>query len=642
MQHPTNQPASEPARPLVRRKRVVMPERVTPPPVSIMRAPVDDGPEHSSAKRSARVVRGFVRFFVMFLLEEAVLRAPLVRTLWGKKWKRRNPERLRQFALDMGGAFIKFGQFFSMRSDILPPAYCNALRSLYDEVPPFPASEARRIIERELQAQIDELFESFDDDPVGAASFGQAHLVVLKRGESAGKSAVIKVSRPGSEKQIATDTRLLMLLGYLVDTTSLLGQIKLAPIFRDFARWIRREVAYMQEAKNADHLHEVTDWNVRQRVPFIHWDYTTNRVLTMEYLQGIPISELITRLEAGDETLDEELEAMDCSRLVVARNLYQSFMLQAFVGHVFHADPHPGNLIVLPQNTVGFVDFGLLGRLNEEGRREQLLALDAVVQENIESLFVSVLDIMDAPRGLAVTDVYDDFAEEADEWLDACDNPGALMKEKTLARFVDSIMAIARQVGLVLPMQTMLYYKALLTIDGVVLRVYPDFDYKTETRRACAADPHARARQDARPGLDHRPRPVGTAACQLPAGLPDPAAPGLRAGQEDHLPQAQPTTGHHRGRAAVLRPRDCGRRTRPARPAARLAQKRTRDRTPPGGPDRGVYVAASLQHTGGADCAALACEVCRGQEFQEGSEGRLSILAPQEAVVHATMRQEPS
>jgi predicted unusual protein kinase regulating ubiquinone biosynthesis (AarF/ABC1/UbiB family) len=484
VQESSNQPQSDEARPLVRRKRVVVPERVTPPPVSVMRAPVDDGPEHSSAKRSARVIRGFIRFFVMFLLEEAVLRAPLVRRLWGKRWKKKNPDRLRQFALDMGGAFIKFGQFFSMRSDILPPAYCYALRSLYDEVPPFPTTEARRIIERELQAPIDELFAHFDDDPVGAASFGQAHLVVLKRGVSAGKSAVIKVSRPGSEKQIATDTRLLMVLGYLVDATSLLGQIKLAPIFRDFARWIKREVAYMQEAKNADHLHEVTAWNVRQRVPFIHWDYTTNRVLTMEYLDGIPISEVIARFEAGDETLDEELAAMDCDRQVVARNLYQSFMLQAFVGHVFHADPHPGNLIVMPENTIGFVDFGLLGRLNEEGRREQLLVMDAVVQENIETMFVCALDVMDAPRGLAVTEVYDDFAEVADEWLDACDNPGALMTEKTIARFVDSIMAIARQVGLVLPMQTMLYYKAFLTIDGVVLRVHPDFDYKSESRRA--------------------------------------------------------------------------------------------------------------------------------------------------------------
>lgn len=440
--------------------------------------------QHSSSKRTLQVVVSFVRFFLLFLLEEAALRVPMLRSLRGKNWKPHNPKRLRQFAVDMGGAFIKFGQFFSMRSDILPPAYCRELSTLYDKVPPFPSSIARRIIERELNAPIDELFSSFDDTPIGAASFGQAHVVTLARGENTGKRAAIKISRPGSDDQIATDTRLLMLLGYIVDATSMLGQIKLAPIFRDFARWIRREVAYMQEAKNADHLHEVTSWNVRQRIPYIYWEYTTNRVLTMEYLEGIPVSEVIARFEAGDETIEDELAAMDCDRHVIARNLFQSFMLQAFVGHVFHADPHPGNLIVLPENTIGMVDCGLLGRLNEEGRREQILLMDAVVQENIETLFVSVLDIMDAPRGLAVTDVYDDFAEEADEWLDACDNPGAQMSEKSISRFVDSIMRIARQVGLVLPMQTMLYYKGFLTIDGVVLRLSPDFDYKRESRRA--------------------------------------------------------------------------------------------------------------------------------------------------------------
>lgn len=431
-----------------------------------------------------QVLLAFVRFSFLFLTEEAVLRLPLLRTVWGKSWKRRNPNRLRRFVVEMGGAFIKFGQFFSMRSDILPPVYCRALSDLYDNVPPFSPALARRLIERELERPIEELFTSFDDEPIGAASFGQAHIVTLALGENAGKRAAIKVSRPGSEQQIATDTRLLMLLGYLIDASSLLGQIKLAPVFRDFARWIRREVAYMQEAKNADHLHEVTAWNVRQRIPYIYWEYTTNRVLTMEYLEGIPVSEVIERFAAGDETLDAELAAMDCDRHVIARNLFQSFLLQAFVGRVFHADPHPGNLIVLPENTVGMVDFGLLGRLNEEGRREQMLLLDAVVQENIEALFVAVLDVMDAPRGLAVTDVYDDFAEDADEWLDACDNPGAAMSEKTITRFVDSIMRIARHVGLVLPMQTMLYYKTLLTIDGVLLRLSPDFDYKRESRRA--------------------------------------------------------------------------------------------------------------------------------------------------------------
>jgi len=458
----------------------------TPTPAPPKRRPAPD-PEldhHSSSQRTVQVLLAFVRFSFFFLTEEAVLRLPLLRTVWGKSWKRRNPNRLRRFVVEMGGAFIKFGQFFSMRSDILPPVYCRALSDLYDNVPPFSPALARRLIERELERPIEELFTSFDDDPIGAASFGQAHIVTLALGENAGKRAAIKVSRPGSEQQIATDTRLLMLLGYVIDASSLLGQIKLAPIFRDFARWIRREVAYMQEAKNADHLHEVTAWNVRQRIPYIYWEYTTNRVLTMEYLEGIPVSEVIERFSAGDETLDAELAAMDCDRHVIARNLFQSFLLQAFVGRVFHADPHPGNLIVLPENTVGMVDFGLLGRLNEEGRREQMLLLDAVVQENIEALFVAVLDVMDAPRGLAVTDVYDDFAEDADEWLDACDNPGAAMSEKTITRFVDSIMRIARHVGLVLPMQTMLYYKTLLTIDGVLLRLSPDFDYKRESRRA--------------------------------------------------------------------------------------------------------------------------------------------------------------
>jgi predicted unusual protein kinase regulating ubiquinone biosynthesis (AarF/ABC1/UbiB family) len=276
----------------------------------------------------------------------------------------------------------------------------------------------------------------------------------------------------------------LVIIGWIVDISSILGQIKLVPIFRDFARWTRREVHYMQEAKNADHLHEMSSWNVRQRVPFIYWEYTTNRVITMEYFEGLPFSRVIERFEAGDPTIDAELEQITCERQVLARNLWQSFLLQTFVGHVFHADPHPGNLVVLPENTVGFLDFGLLGRLNEEGRREQILMMEAVVQENIERLFVAVLDVLDAPRGLAVTDVYDGFSEEADEWLDACDNPGAKFEEKTITRLVDASMGIARQIGLVLPMQTMLYFKALLTVDSVILRLAPSFDYKQETRRA--------------------------------------------------------------------------------------------------------------------------------------------------------------
>jgi ubiquinone biosynthesis protein len=434
--------------------------------------------------RTIQVMLGFFRFFLTFLWEELLVRVPFYKRMRGKQWKQKNPQRLRNFCVAMGGAFVKFGQFFSIRSDILPRAYCRALGTLFDKVPAFPSDQARAVIEQELGKPIDEVFSEFRDEAIGAASFGQGHLARLRDGEHAGKPVVVKVSRPGSAGQIESDTRLLVIIGWIVDVSSVLGQIKLVPIFRDFARWTRREVHYMQEAKNADHLHEMSSWNVRQRIPFIYWAYTTNRVITMEYLEGLPFSRAIERFEAGDPTIDAELDEITCERLVLARNLWQSFLLQTFVGHVFHADPHPGNLVVLPENTVGFLDFGLLGRLNEEGRREQILMMDAVVQENIERLFVAVLDVLDAPRGLAVTDVYDDFSEEADEWLDACDNPGAKIEEKTITRLVDASMGIARQIGLVLPMQTMLYFKALLTVDSVILRLAPEFDFKKETRRA--------------------------------------------------------------------------------------------------------------------------------------------------------------
>jgi ubiquinone biosynthesis protein len=319
---------------------------------------------------------------------------------------------------------------------------------------------------------------------VGAASFGQVHLVKLKGGDDEGQSAVVKICRPGSERTIETDGRLAVILARIVDALGLLGRIEIVQVLKDAVKWTKKEIQYRQEGKNADHIHELSSWNPRQRIPFIYWDRTTDRVLTMEYLDGISVGQIIERFEAGDASIDEELAEMACDRVTLARNVWQTFVLQTFVGGVFHGDPHPGNLIVLPENTIGMIDIGLLGRLNEEQKREQGLTFQAVAQENIERLFIAVLDILDAPRGLLVTGTYDTFAEEADSWLDACDNAGAPMEEKTLQRLVASSMLIARQVGLVLNAQTILFYKGLLTIDAVVLRLYPDFDYKKESQRA--------------------------------------------------------------------------------------------------------------------------------------------------------------
>src|SRR5688572_29111015 len=139
--------------------------------------------------RSVQVLGGFFLFLLRLILEELALKVPLVRRVFGLKST--GPKRFRDLLERFGGAFIKFGQFLSMRSDILPPAYCKELATLFDRVPPFPTDQAKRIIEKELGKPIPELFSSFDDEPVGAASFGQVYLATLKGGDDDGQRAAI-------------------------------------------------------------------------------------------------------------------------------------------------------------------------------------------------------------------------------------------------------------------------------------------------------------------------------------------------------------------------------------------------------------------------------------------------------------------
>jgi len=233
-----------------------------------------------------RIIQVFTRFFAFIfglIAEEAAARVT-------RSKKRRSPRAFRDLLEGLGGAFIKIGQFLSMRSDILPPAYCKQLTTLYDKVPPFPSDEARAIVERELKKPIDELFTSWEDKPVGAASFGQVHLVTLRGGDDDGQRAAVKICRPGSERTIETDGRLAIVLAHIVDLMGLLGRIEIVPVLRDAVKCTRNEIQYLQEGKNADHIHELSAWNPRQRIPYVYWDRTTEKVLTMEFLDGIAVS----------------------------------------------------------------------------------------------------------------------------------------------------------------------------------------------------------------------------------------------------------------------------------------------------------------------------------------------------------------
>lgn len=438
-------------------------------------------PTRSRPIRTIRIIVGIGFFLLFTLVEEGLAQLPGIRSRWGDQLRARGPLRLQALLQRFGGPVVKFGQLLSMRVDLLPHRYCDALAGLFDDVTPFPTSEVRRIIERELGAPVDKLFLSFEDRPIAAASIGQVHRVVLGRGKDRGSVAVVKVQRPGIVQQIESDGRALILVGTLVDRLGLLGRIEITPVFRDFLRWTRRETNFTQEAKNADRLYEETEWNQNQRIPWVFWEYTTRRVLTLEYLEGLPLSRVLERLQRGDPTLEEELTEMGCDLRTIARHLLQNFYLQAFVGEVFHGDPHPGNVVVLPDNVIGYVDFGLLGRMSPEQLREIIALVDAIAKKDVERCFVSVLDLLDAPRGLLVSDYFESFAEAADTWLDASDNPGASIQEKMMSSLIHELMDLARQIGLPLSMSNVLYFKAAISIDSMVVRLVPELDYHAET-----------------------------------------------------------------------------------------------------------------------------------------------------------------
>lgn len=430
--------------------------------------------------RSAKILGGFSRAFATALVSEAMASVPGLPAARTAELRQRGPDALRDYLQGLGGSFVKFGQLLSMRYDMLPRRYCDTLEELFDRVPAFDVDIAKQIVAKELKAPIEDVFSDFDDVPIGAASFGQIHRVTIGRGADAGTRCVIKIQRPGSQEHFDSDARWLLFLGWLIDITSVLGQAKMRPVFRDFVRWTRREINFTQEAKNADRLHQDNDYNPHQRVPWIYWEFTTTRIVVMEYLDGMAVSDLVRRADARDPTLDDDLAAIDCDRETIARRILHNHYQQCFVGRVFHADPHPGNLIVLPGNIIGYVDFGLLGRMTPEDHREELALLDAVASRNIERMFVAVLDVLDAPRGLLVSDFFDDFHEAVDIWLDASDNPGASPYDKSVTNLVVACMDLARAIGLPLSMDAILYFKALMSVDSAILRLNPRQDYHAE------------------------------------------------------------------------------------------------------------------------------------------------------------------
>ncbi|MCG8346371.1 MAG: AarF/UbiB family protein [Chloroflexales bacterium] len=364
-------------------------------------------------------------------------------------------ERLCQALVALGPTFVKLGQILSTRPDLLPPDFIAELDKLQDTVPPFPGSIAITTIEAELGQPISDLFREFCLEPLAAASLGQVHAAVLHSGER----VAVKVQRPDISIHVATDLAILADLAALAqERTSWGTKYDLVDLTWEFSATLRGELDYRREGRNADRFRRNFTDSPLVYIPRIYWDYTSTRVLTSEYLDGVKINDI-----AG-------LERAGINRIGLAHNSMQLILQEVFSHGFFHGDPHPGNFFALPGEVIGVVDFGQVGMLDRETTNQLLLLLVSLVNHDNNG----VLRALERIGIVARRDVTPALCRDVQRFTERfVDLP---LTELSAQETAEELLALVQRHHLRMPGPMALLLKAIIMMEGTGLQLDPNLD----------------------------------------------------------------------------------------------------------------------------------------------------------------------
>ncbi|MDD5304241.1 MAG: AarF/UbiB family protein [Elusimicrobia bacterium] len=365
------------------------------------------------------------------------------------------PERVRLAVQDLGPTFVKAGQYLSTRADLLSSEYLRELAKLQDRVPPFPAEEARRIVEEDLGRPISRLFSRFDNRPLAAASIAQIHAARL----TDGREVVVKVERPDIRRVVAVDLEIMARLAALAEKHSAeWRRRKPTRVIAEISRSLDREMDFAMEAAHTERFARQFEGDPTVRVPEVHRALSSARVLTLERLDGVKADDDAGIARAG---LDPR---------ILAENLGRQYLAMIFIHGFFHADPHPGNLFFQPDHVVAYVDFGMAGRL-DRATREALADVFYAVSERDEALLgralLSLAEYDEEPDPRAFED---DMAELMDQYAD---RP---LAEWRLGRMLEQLFQTTARHSVRIPPELFLMVKALTELESLALRLDPRFD----------------------------------------------------------------------------------------------------------------------------------------------------------------------
>jgi len=413
--------------------------------------------------RILAIHRVLVKYGLDDIIKEAHLWRPL-RFLFYFAPRRRDSsaprgERIRLALEELGPIFVKFGQAISTRRDLLPPDIADELAKLQDNVPPFPAEQAKEIVERAYGQPVGTVFERFDGEPLAAASIAQVHTAKLK----SGTEVIVKVLRPGVEEQIDRDLHVLRTIAGLAARYWTLGKrLKPLEVVREYEHTIIDELDLMREAANAAQLKRNFQGSDMLYVPEIYWDYCRPEVMVQERIYGTPISDL------------EALRAAGTNIQLLAENGVEIFFTQVFRHNFFHADMHPGNIFVMhtdPEKPkYAAVDFGIVGTLHPEDQRylaENFLAFFDRDYNRIAKLHI---DSGWVPPGTRI-----DQLESAVRTV--CEPIfNKPLSEISFAQVLVRLFRVAQRFNVEIQPQLILLHKTLFNIEGLGRELYPQLD----------------------------------------------------------------------------------------------------------------------------------------------------------------------
>jgi ubiquinone biosynthesis protein len=412
---------------------------------------VDFKDKFRGLKRFERLCEVLIKYQSLYLIKKEL-------SIW-KKNKRTEPQTIRLILEEMGGGFVKLAQLLSIRPDLIPHEYCLELSKLQDSVKPFPFNDAKKIIETSSGKKLKTLFSQFNSTPIASASVGQVYKAKLKSGET----VAVKVRRPEIEKTFKQDIALMEFVAGLVKNIHGVDIIDPEEIVISFKEYTNNELNYLEEGKNIQLFYENLK-NTGVKIPKLYPELSSKDVLVMEFIEGHELKYIFDK------------KGIKEFKTKIAKDIFNVFLKQVMIDGVFHADPHPSNILLLPgkKEKIALLDFGIIGKLTPMLRAEIVKLFIALNEKDMEGIITAMMHMN------MVSKDDEEIRKDMRNMLGPYYGAG-LNKIDFPKLFMQSIK-VARKHKLKVSKDYVLLGKAVLTIESVCVELYPEFNFVEESK----------------------------------------------------------------------------------------------------------------------------------------------------------------